>query len=160
MQDEDLRTIQRFLEDLKRPDGMADGDFERLVRKASKFFVQERRFDKHTMSSVTRAFSQHGFVYSRGFGGSVWNRTSDGSSRPVMNARLDLHSGFSSLRQSQFPSHSSENAYVDISSYPEWRMLLHENARAIGTFIFEDILCRWGAIEEIVTDNGPSNFAL
>ncbi|KXN81424.1 Gag-Pol polyprotein [Leucoagaricus sp. SymC.cos] len=26
----------------------------------------------------------------------------------------------------------------------------------LGTFIFEDILCRWGAVEEIVTDNGPA----
>lgn len=35
-------------------------------------------------------------------------------------------------------------------------MLRHENARSIATFIFEDILCRWGGIEEIVTDNGPA----
>jgi hypothetical protein len=35
-------------------------------------------------------------------------------------------------------------------------MLRLENARSLGTFIFEDILCRWGAIEEIVTDNGPA----
>ena len=34
-------------------------------------------------------------------------------------------------------------------------MLHHENGRTIGSFVFEDILCRWGAIEEIVTDNGP-----
>jgi hypothetical protein len=26
----------------------------------------------------------------------------------------------------------------------------------IGMFIFEDILCRWSALEEIVTDNGPA----
>jgi hypothetical protein len=26
----------------------------------------------------------------------------------------------------------------------------------IGTFIFEEILCCWGALEEIVTDNGPA----
>ena len=26
----------------------------------------------------------------------------------------------------------------------------------LGVFIFEDILCRWGALEEIVTDNGPA----
>jgi hypothetical protein len=35
-------------------------------------------------------------------------------------------------------------------------MLRAENARSLGSFIFEDILCRWGAIEEIVTDNGPA----
>ena len=35
-------------------------------------------------------------------------------------------------------------------------MLRHENSRTIGLFVFEDILCRWGAIEEIVTNNGPA----
>ena len=43
-----------------------------------------------------------------------------------------------------------------LTSYPEWRMLRAENASAISSFIFEDILCRWGAVSEIVTDNGPS----
>ena len=27
---------------------------------------------------------------------------------------------------------------------------------AIASFIFEDILCRWGAVSELVTDNGPA----
>jgi len=33
-------------------------------------------------------------------------------------------------------------------------MLRSENASAIASFIFEDILCRWGAVSELVTDNG------
>jgi len=39
--------------------------------------------------------------------------------------------------------------------WPEFHMLQSENARMIGDWIFEDILCRWGALREIVTDNGP-----
>jgi len=35
-------------------------------------------------------------------------------------------------------------------------MLCHENGRTLGSFIFEDILCRWGMVEEIITDNGPA----
>ena len=35
-------------------------------------------------------------------------------------------------------------------------MLRAENSKTVGVFIFEDILCRWGAIEEIVMDNGPA----
>lgn len=35
-------------------------------------------------------------------------------------------------------------------------MLRNENARTLGSFVFEEILCRWGAVEEIVTDNGPA----
>jgi hypothetical protein len=41
-----------------------------------------------------------------------------------------------------------------ISHYPEFRMLRKENAQAIGDWIFQDILCRWGTLLEIVTDNG------
>ncbi|KAJ3564557.1 hypothetical protein NP233_g8218 [Leucocoprinus birnbaumii] len=48
------------------------------------------------------------------------------------------------------------HARCSLSSYPEWRMLRSETGRALGSFIFEDILCRWGAVEEIVTDNGPA----
>ena len=43
-----------------------------------------------------------------------------------------------------------------LTHYPEFRMLRSENAQAIGDWIFEDILCRWGALTEIVTDNGPA----
>lgn len=43
-----------------------------------------------------------------------------------------------------------------LTGYPEFRMLKHETAQALGEFIFEQILCRWGALQEIVTDNGPA----
>jgi len=33
-------------------------------------------------------------------------------------------------------------------------MLSQENGQAIGKFIFQEILCRWGAIAEIIMDNG------
>ena len=35
-------------------------------------------------------------------------------------------------------------------------MLRSENASVIASFIFEDILCRWGAVSELITDNGPA----
>jgi len=34
-----------------------------------------------------------------------------------------------------------------------------ETGRTIGTFIFEEILCCWGAVSEIVTDNGSAYVA-
>jgi hypothetical protein len=46
------------------------------------------------------------------------------------------------------------HARCSMSAYPEGRALRSENANAIATFIFQDILCRWGAVEEIITDNG------
>jgi hypothetical protein len=45
-------------------------------------------------------------------------------------------------------------ARCSLTSWPEWRGLNKETGKAIGSFIFENLLCRWGFIEDIVTDNG------
>ena len=34
-------------------------------------------------------------------------------------------------------------------------MLRAKNSMNIGDWIFKDILCHWGAIQKIVTDNSP-----
>ncbi|RDB30638.1 hypothetical protein Hypma_005935 [Hypsizygus marmoreus] len=51
------------------------------------------------------------------------------------------------------------HARCALSAWPEWRMLRSEKAEILALFIFEEILCRWGAIEEIVTDNGKNYIA-
>jgi hypothetical protein len=55
--------------------------------------------------------------------------------------------------------HASGYRYIiqarcSLSSYPEHWKLHKENGSTISTFIFEEILCHWGALEEIITDNG------
>jgi hypothetical protein len=40
-------------------------------------------------------------------------------------------------------------------SYLEWSMVKNENYKTITKFIHDHLLCRWGAIEIIVTDNAP-----
>ena len=40
--------------------------------------------------------------------------------------------------------------------YVEFRMLRAETGLTLGEWLFEDILCRWGALTEIVSDNGPA----
>src|SRR5713101_3893410 len=35
-------------------------------------------------------------------------------------------------------------------------MLRHETGRTLRAFIFEEVLCCWGGVEEIVTDNGSA----
>ena len=47
-------------------------------------------------------------------------------------------------------------AWCVLSAYPEWRMLHPENSTTLSSFIFEDLLCRWGPLSEIVTDNSPA----
>jgi hypothetical protein len=43
-----------------------------------------------------------------------------------------------------------------LAHYVEFRMLRAETAVTLGEWLFEDVLCRWGALMEIVTDNGPA----
>jgi hypothetical protein len=45
-------------------------------------------------------------------------------------------------------------ARCSLSSYPEHQKLRKENRSTISAFIFKEILCRWGVLEEIITDNG------
>ena len=33
-------------------------------------------------------------------------------------------------------------------------MMAEENGKNIADFIFENVICRWGAVREIVSDNG------
>jgi hypothetical protein len=42
-----------------------------------------------------------------------------------------------------------------LTHYVEFRMLRKESSKALGDWLFEDVLCRWGGLTEIVTDNGP-----
>jgi hypothetical protein len=56
-------------------------------------------------------------------------------------------------------SRSGGFAYIiqgrcSLTHYPEFRMLRKETAQSIGDWIFQDILCRWGTLVEIVSDNG------
>ena len=41
-----------------------------------------------------------------------------------------------------------------MTSWMEGRPVRDENGKTIANWLFEDIICRWGCIEEIVTDNG------
>jgi len=43
----------------------------------------------------------------------------------------------------------------DLSGAAEGRKLKRATARTVSQFIFEELICRYGAISEIVTDNGP-----
>jgi hypothetical protein len=40
-----------------------------------------------------------------------------------------------------------------LTAWPEWRALRVKTGWTLGSFIFEDILCRWGGVGEIVMDN-------
>lgn len=45
----------------------------------------------------------------------------------------------------------------DATDWPEGKALRKATSQAIATFLLENIISRWGAIEILVTDNGPEN---
>jgi hypothetical protein len=47
-----------------------------------------------------------------------------------------------------------------LTNYPEFRMLHKETAQTLGDWIFQDILCHWGTLVEIVSDNGKPFVAM
>jgi hypothetical protein len=42
-----------------------------------------------------------------------------------------------------------------LTHYVESHKLRTETTVTLGDWIFEDVLCRWGTVSEIVMDNGP-----
>jgi hypothetical protein len=46
-----------------------------------------------------------------------------------------------------------------LSHWPEWEMLKRETGRALGEWLMRCFLYRWGAVSEIITDNGPAFLA-
>jgi len=53
---------------------------------------------------------------------------------------------------------SQEHKYIvqardSLTEWPKWRALTRETGRMIGKFIFDEILCHWSRLEEIVIDN-------
>jgi hypothetical protein len=60
-----------------------------------------------------------------------------------------------------FMPHASGYQYIvqarcSLTAWPEWRALRTETGRTLGAFLFEEVLCWWGAVAEIVTDNGAA----
>jgi hypothetical protein len=47
-------------------------------------------------------------------------------------------------------------AHCLLTGYLEWCMLCKETTKTLQAFVFEELLCRWGPITEIVTNNAPA----
>jgi len=47
-------------------------------------------------------------------------------------------------------------ASCTLTAFPKWQILGSENGTTLASFIFEDILCCWGILAEIVTDNSSA----
>jgi len=50
--------------------------------------------------------------------------------------------------------HYITQACCSLTAWLEWHALCTETGRTLGMFLFKEVLCRWGTVKEIVTDNG------
>jgi hypothetical protein len=60
------------------------------------------------------------------------------------------------------PSHGKRylvQARDSLTAYVEWRALVSETGHNLANFILEELLTRWGTVQEIVTDNGAPYLA-
>ena len=60
-----------------------------------------------------------------------------------------------------FMPHASGYQYIiqaqcSLTAWPKWHALHTETRHTLGTFLFEEVLCRWGAVAKIVTNNGAA----
>lgn len=193
--DHRLNTVVDLLRSPRRPTGMNDQDFKRLIRYAQEFFMKGNvvwRKNSHGFHKVVippnrrlgLIIQAHDFVGHRG----LYPTRSHLIVRfwwPHIQADVKWFVDSCHIcqtRQTQkinippvvaMPAPLFGKAYIDtmvmpraggfryvvharcsLSSYPEARMLRTENHETLADFIFQDIICRWGALREIVTDNG------
>lgn len=198
LQDEKVPLIKEWLKNPdKRPEGLNDKQYDRFVRQASGFFVDEegrlyRRgvdaehklvVDKSHRMYMMRA--SHDSLGHRGFyatkeliGRRFWwpEYERDVSwyvkscklcqDRQKMLLRIPatithtpsifqiLHADTMHMTPKSAGRECIVHGRCGLSSWMEGRPLKSENAKAIAQWLFEDIICRWGCLVEIVTDNG------
>ncbi|OBZ72853.1 Transposon Tf2-9 polyprotein [Grifola frondosa] len=177
--DQRLLLVRDWHRTLERPTQFTDADYETFVKFAVQFFVDSDRLwkrDPHGAHKLAIEESMRREHLSANDSGGlitlkdiVWFvRTclicQQRQSRqvlipPVVAMPAPLFAKVH-LDTMHLPPSSGYKYLVQgrdsLTFYPEFRALRAETAKTLGDFIFEDILCRWGAISEIVTDNGTA----
>ena len=46
------------------------------------------------------------------------------------------------------------HARCALTAWPEGRATTSQTGKTIGDWLYQEILCRWGAVSEIISDNG------
>jgi len=45
-------------------------------------------------------------------------------------------------------------AHCSLTGWPEWRALHTKTGRTLDAFLFAEVLCHWGAVDEVISNNG------
>nr|GAT43392.1 predicted protein [Mycena chlorophos] len=65
-----------------------------------------------------------------------------------------IHTDVMFMREKSNGCNFIVDARCALTRYPEARGIREQNAKSVGMFLLEDVICRWGCPRWIVTDNG------
>ncbi|KAJ1304036.1 hypothetical protein OPQ81_008444 [Rhizoctonia solani] len=162
----ELEAVNRFLANLERPGALDEEESRSLVRKAKGFVLVNRQLWR------VRADGLHQLVVPILRRQSVLSETHDklghkgawSTSRQLLlrvwwpGIERDAAEYVKTCEKLFLPTARGYVGAVlvrdDLSGYIEGRRLQKTTAKAIAAFLWKDVLTRWGAIREVVTDNG------
>src|SRR5882724_11295291 len=117
--------------------------------------IDTTKFFNSLMTSLdTEEYMEQPRQFPYDFGGPPIFPTSNIMSRPATNVKSEQPTRCTFLSQFQPLRHSLQSLPRHHGA-AEGRKLKRATARTVSQFIFEELICRYGAISEIVTDNGP-----
>jgi len=196
-EDEKLVAVIKFHEDLQRPDGMNDAEYQSFVKYCMKFFVEkDKLWRRHPQGAHKLVVPRerrlqilndcHNDIGHKGFYATRstvlerfwWPHIYEDVQWFVKTCHYCQERQIKQIKIPPvvaMPAPIFAKAYIDtmrmapsggykyivqarcsLTHYPEYRALRTETAKTLGEWIFEDILCRWGALSDIVTDNGAA----
>ena len=194
--EEILSKIRSFLDNPVKIPGMTEPDFRKFVKKASEYFVLDKKLwkkdrlgrhkliidEEKRLGIIKQAHDDLGhkgvFTVRTRIGERFWWPSMDDDIKWYIKTchecQMRLVKKISIPPTVANPHGLFRKVYIDtmlmpkaqgyryivharcsLTSYPEWVMLRNENFKTIAKFIHDTLLCRWGAIEVIVTDNAP-----
>ncbi|TFY76788.1 hypothetical protein EWM64_g7225 [Hericium alpestre] len=178
--DNELHHVKNYLATLERPAHLDDTAFHRFLNKARRFFVHDGRLwrrqhdGKHQLvipplQRIPLIRDAHDNLGHKGFY-STCRTLLDRFWWPSLECDILRIPPTVAIPASLFRKLYTDTMLMppaagfryivqgrcSLSGWPEWRKLKKENGRTLGTFLFEEVLCRWGAVEEIVSDNGTA----
>ncbi|OBZ76577.1 Transposon Tf2-6 polyprotein [Grifola frondosa] len=161
------KLIREWQQTLARPQHFSDADYEAFVKFAVGFFCDDHRLWKRdplgahklvvaTSDRLRVLKACHDDIGHRGAyatRSAVCERFWWPHVAQDVACRRDPRT---TLRKN--PSRHDAPPTIGRLSLPpsKFRALRKETSKTLGDFVFENILCRWGALSEIVTDNGPA----
>ncbi|KAG2139149.1 uncharacterized protein EDB93DRAFT_1253074 [Suillus bovinus] len=148
-QDARILKIQKFLENRERPSELSDEEFETFIGASQQYFIFDGRlWKKHTQEKHQLVVPEAKWYQLLKEAHDDLGHKGELSQVPDPTDPEVAHPANSCDTQRDIPKGTHQH-YDDAEG--QW-----ESVKIVASFIFEELICRWGPITEIVTDNAPT----